>query len=188
MYNFIYDAPKILALILSNNDENCNLNLQDELNLDKYIKNSGNKIYLLISVLCQIRQSGKYICYCINQNDGRWYSYSDKKIEKVSKIDTNIILPLILFYQAKNTITFKYNKISLDTNVVYLEIKISQFPIQKLLFNKDIMIKNVIKKTLAKLELDKSIGRLSINGDIADENKKLSEYLQPINNAVLIIQ
>ena len=188
MYNFIYDAPKILALILSNNDENCNLNLQDELNLDKYIKNSGNKIYLLISVLCQIRQSGKYICYCINQNDGRWYSYSEKKIEKVSKIDINTILPLVLFYQAKNTITFKYNKISLDTNKVYFEIKTSQFQIQKLIVNKDIIIKDVVKQTLKNLGLDKSIGRLSINGDIADENKKLSEYLQPINNAVLIIQ
>ena len=190
MYNYIDDTPKILALILSNNDENCNINLQDELNLDKYIENSGYKKYLLISVLCQIRQSGKYICYSINQNDGHWYSYSDKKIDKVSKIDTNTILPLVLFYQAENTITFEYNKykISLDTNMVYFEIKTPQFGILKLLLNKDITIKNVVQKSLAKLNLDKSTGRLSINGDIADENKKLSEYLQPINNAVLIIQ
>jgi hypothetical protein len=189
MSNFIYDAPKILSLILSNNVENCNLNLRDELNLDKYINNlnnSDNKIYKLISVLCQIRESGKYICYSINHNDGKWYSYSDEKIDKVAKIDINTILPLVLFYQAENTITFKYNKISLDTNIVYLEIKTSQFPIQKLSFNKDITIKKVIEKTLLELNLDKAIG-LSINGEIAKEDKKLSEYLRPINNAVLLI-
>ena len=72
--------------------------------------------------------------------------------------------------------------------MVYFEIKTPQFGILKLLLNKDITIKNVVQKSLAKLNLDKSTGRLSINGDIADENKKLSEYLQPINNAVLIIQ
>ena len=102
-YHLIDDAPKILSLILLNNDENCNLNLQDELNLNKYIVNSGDKDsrYLLISVLCQIRKSGKYICYSINQNDGNWYSYSDERIDKVSKIDINTILPLVVFYQKK---------------------------------------------------------------------------------------
>ena len=190
MYNLINDAPKILALILLNNDENCNLNLQDELNLNRYMVNSGDndKRYLLISVLCQIRQSGKYICYSINQNDGHWYSYSDERIEKVLKIDINTVLPLILFYQEKNTLTFKYNKISLDTNNIFLKIKNSQFPTVDLLFNKNSTIKNIVKKTLSQYNLKDKKGRLLINGEPANENELLSKYLQPSNNATLIIQ
>jgi hypothetical protein len=190
MYNFIYDAPKILALILSKNNENCNLNLQDELNINRYMVNSGDndKRYLLISVLCQIRQSGKYICYSINQNDGHWYSYSDERIEKVLKIDINTVLPLILFYQEKNTLTFKYNKISLDTNNIFLKIKNSQFATVDLLFNKNSTIKNIVKKTLSQYNLKDKKGRRLINGEPANENELLSKYLQPSNNATLIIQ
>ena len=190
MYNLINDAPSILALILLNNDENCNLNIQNELNLNKYILNSGNKdkSYLLISALCQIKQSGKYICFSINRNDGIWYSYSDERIEKVAKIDTNTILPLVLFYQDKNTLAFNYNKISLDTNIIFLKIKTSQFPTVELLFNRNSTIKNVVKKVLSHFNLNEKKGRLLINGESADENELLSKYLQQSNDVTLMIK
>jgi len=187
IYNLIYNAPKILSLVLLNNDENCNFVFQNEINLDKYILNSGKGKYSLISVLCLFKETGKYICYSINPKDGNWYSYLDSTINRVSKIETSTILPLVLFYQAKNTMTFKYNKISLDTNYIFLKIKTS-FTTIKLLFNKNSTIKNVVKKTLSELKLGEKTGRLSINGELADENETLSKYLQATNDATLIIK
>jgi hypothetical protein len=190
MYILINDAPKILALILLNNDRNCNLIMQDELNLNKYMVNSSDKDrrYLLISVLCQIKQNGKYICYSINQNDGHWYSYSDERIEKVFKIDINTVLPLVLFYQKRNTLTFEYNKISLDTNMIFLKIKISQFSPVELLFKRNSTIKNVVDKILLHFELTEKKGRLLINGESTDEKELLSKYLQQSNDVTLIIK
>ena len=190
MYNLINDAPSILFLILLSNDENFNIKIKNQLNLNKYILNSGNKgkSYLLISVLCQIKQSGKYICYSINRNDAIWYSYSDERIEKVAKIDTNTILPLVLFYQDKNTLAFNYNKISLNKNKIFLEIKTSQFPTVKLLFNRNSTIKNVVKKVLSHFSLNEKKGRLLINGESADENELLSKYLQQSNDVTLMIK
>jgi hypothetical protein len=164
--------------------------MQDELNLNKYMVNSSDKDrrYLLISVLCQIKQNGKYICYSINQNDGHWYSYSDERIEKVFKIDTNTVLPLVLFYQKRNTLTFEYNKISLDTNMIFLKIKISQFSPVELLFKRNSTIKNVVDKILLHFELTEKKGRLLINGESTDEKELLSKYLQQSNDVTLIIK
>ena len=190
MYILINDAPKILALILLNNDRNCNLIMRDELNLNKYMVNSSDKDrrYLLISVLCQIKQNGKYICYSINQNDGHWYSYSDERIEKVFKIDTNTVLPLVLFYQKRNTLTFECNNISLDTNMIFLKIKISQFSPVELLFNRNSTIKNVVNQILLHFKLTEKKGRLLINGESTDEKEVLSKYLQQSNDVTLIIK
>jgi hypothetical protein len=191
-YNLIYSPPNILTIILTNNEynENCNFIFQDKLNLKKYILNSSNdRIYLLISCLCRLSNNGKYICYCFNPKDSNWYSYSDGKINKIEKMD-ECAVPLILFYQSVITMSFEYKKIMIinKLNEVCLTVKFNNGiqPIN-ISFNKENSIKSVIEKILLTINLQGAKGKLSINGERAIEDEKLSAYLQENNNVLLMI-
>jgi len=64
-YNLIYSPPKILTLILVNNEknDNCNFIIQDEINIKNYtFKSKNESINLFISCLCILSNTGKYIC------------------------------------------------------------------------------------------------------------------------------
>jgi len=192
LYNLIYSPPNILTIILTNNEynENCNFIIQDEINIKKYILNSRNdRIYLLISCLCRLSNTGKYICYCINPKDSNWYSYSDEKINKVEKIDEYAV-PLILFYQSISTMNFEYKKIMIinKLNEVCLNVKFSNGiqPIN-ISFNKESTIKSVIEKILSTINLIGAKSKLLINGEKAIEDEKLSTYLQENNTSLLMI-
>ena len=128
-----------------------------------------------MSVLCQISYNQKFICYCANPNNGLWYSYTDGKINKVEKMDTNAI-PLILMYQYRGNISYEYNPIKReDFNKICLNIRF-QNGIQpmKLFFNKDITIKKV-KNQIVSILSSKNIGNIQysliINGNMTDDNK-----------------
>ena len=158
-YNLIYSPPKILTLILVNNEknENCNFIIQDEINIKKYTFKPKND--LLISCLCILSNTGKYICYCINPENSYWYSYSDKKINKVKKIDKNAV-PLILFYQSISTMTFEYKKIMI-LNEVILTIKFTNgIEPKKMSFCTEENIKSVIEKILSAINLKGAKGKL----------------------------
>ena len=190
--NLIYSPPNILPIILTNNEfnETCNFIFQDELNIKKFIINSNHDgVYLLISCLCRLSNTGKYICYCINQKDSYWYSYSDGQINKVEKIDEYAI-PLILFYQARNTMYFEYNNITIvnEVNKVNLTVKFNNgIQPKNISFNKESTIKTVIEKILSTINLKGVKGKLSINGERAIEDELLSKYLEENNNVLLII-
>jgi len=188
-YNLIYSPPNILTLILVNNEKNENWNFifQDELNLKKYILNSKNdRIYLLISCLCRLSNTGKYICYCINPKDSYWYSYSDEKINRVEKIDEYAV-PLILFYQSKSTMNFKYKKIMI-INKVNLTIKFNNgMEPKNMSFNMESRIKSVIEEILSEINLKGSKVKLLINGDKTKEDEVLSKYLEENNSVLLMI-
>ena len=191
-YNLIYSPPNVLTIILTNNEynENCNFIFQDELNIKKYILNSTNdRIYLLISCICRLNNNGKYICYCINPKDSYWYSYSDEKINKVEEIDEDAV-PLILFYQSINTMTFEYKKIMIinKLNEICLTVKFNNgMQPKNISFNRELTIKKVIEKILSTINLLGAKGKLSINGERALENDPLSKYLQEYNNVLLMI-
>ena len=192
LYNLIYSHPNILTIILTNNEynENCNFIIQDEINIKKYILNSSNdRIYYLISCLCRLSNTGKYICYCFNPKDSNWYSYSDEKINKVEEIDEYAV-PLILFYQSISTMNFEYKKIMIinKLNEVCLNVKFSNGiqPIN-ISFNKESTIKSVIEKILSTINLIGAKSKLLINGEKAIEDEKLSKYLQENNTALLMI-
>ena len=191
-YNLIYYPPNILTIILTNNEynENCNFIFQDEINIKKYILNSRNdRIYYLISCLCRLSNNGKYICYCINPKDSYWYSYSDEKINKVEEID-EFAVPLILFYQSINTIIFEYKKIMIINkfNEICLNVKFNNgMQPKNISFNKESTIKRVIEKLLSTINLIGAKGKLSINGERALEDEKLSTYLEENNNVLLMI-
>ena len=167
-----------MTIILSNND-NCNFILEDEINVKQYSNNYiGDGNYCIVSILCQLIYNGKFICYCINQNNGSWYSYVDGEINEVKSMDINA-KPIIILYQAKKTFGFNYQSIVRDDlNKVLLNIRFSNGinPIQ-ICFNKDTLIKRVIEQisSLTKLEEDKM--RIALNGDYPKRDQKLSEVL-----------
>ena len=174
---YIFELPDILPIIFSSNN-NYNFVLQDKINLKKYernglFKNKDNsdiKNYKLISILCQFIYNQKFICYCINPNNGLWYSYTDGKITKVENMDINAI-PLIAFYQNEETIKFKYNNIKRDDkNKICLNINfINQMPDLKLLFNKNTEIKNVIQYIRDIRHLEGKIKLLKSGTKVNDE-------------------
>ena len=188
-YNLIYSPPNILTLILVNNEKNENWNfiIQDEINIKKYIFNSKNdRIYLLISCLCRLSNTGKYICYCINPKDSYWYRYSDEKINRVEKIDEYAV-PLILFYQSKSTLNFKYNKIMI-INKVNLTVKFTNgMEPKNMSFDMESSIKSVIEKILTTINLKRLKVKLLINGERTKDDEILSKYLQENNSVLLMI-
>ena len=185
--NSIYSLPDILTIVLSNY-EDCNFIINNELDLSQYVMNNEKKIYYIIGILCQISYNGQFICYCINPNNGYWYSYTNEKVIRVEKIDINAI-PLILMYQTINTISFEYNHIRIDDmDKVLINVKCNKFPNpKKIFFNKNILIKKAIKQIVSIMDIKETKCRLVINGDRANENDNLSKYLDIYNNAILMI-
>ena len=180
----IFTLPNILTIVLYNN-ENCNLNLEDKLNLKKFIK-YGDGEYYLISILCQICYNGKFIIYCINPNNGMWYSYIDKEIIQTDKMDINAI-PLMLIYQVKNDICFQYNEIKRDLNKIYFNFNFNfGLTPKKFFFNQNETIKGVINKISSILNLAENNLSIFINGVKVDENRYLNEFC--INDNLLIIK
>ena len=175
---YIHSVANILTIILFNND-NFNFILEDEIDLVRYSHNSvGDGKYCIVSILCQLIYNGKFICYCVNQDNGSWYSYVDGGINKVKSMDINA-KPIILIYQAKTTFGFTYQNILRDDlNKALLNIRFSNgiSPIQ-ICFNKDNSIKNVIEQisSLTNFEADKI--KIAINGEYPKRDKKLSEIL-----------
>ena len=184
----IFSLPSILTISLSNN--NCNFIIQDELDLKPYSMNvpfNSDGIYILISLLCKISYSGEYICYCANPNNGLWYSYSNKKIKNVEKMDINAV-PLILVYQIRNSIEFEYKEIKKDNNIIKLNLKfMNQLSPKEIYFNKNIKIKDVIKeiKQIFFTGNDYKIS-LVISGRILSENQCLYEAINNSNDILVI--
>ena len=172
---FIFELPYILPIILTSNN-NYNFILQDKIKLNEYEKNdlinnnNSDKNYKLISMLCQLIYNQKFICYCINSNNGLWYSYDDGKINKVENMDINAI-PLIVFYQNEEIIKFQYNKIKRDDkNKICLNFSFTnQMPDLKLLFNKNTGIKNVIQCIKNIRHLEENIKLLKSGTRVNDE-------------------
>ena len=183
-YKYIYCLPKILTLILNSNN-NSYIILQDEINLNQYTKNKfGYGIYYIVSILCQFIYNNKFICYCINPNNGRWYSYEDGKINEVEKMDINA-KPLLIIYQEKGTIRFNYKYLLRDDlNKVLLDIKFMNGEIAslQLFFNRNTLIKDIIEQIKFYSNLHEENLQMMLNGDSALEDQMLSCYLQNNKN------
>ena len=179
---------EIIAIVLSN-AEDYNFILQDEFYLKPFVKRYiGDAIYYPISVLCQISYNKKYICYCINPNNGYWYSYEDDgKIFFTRKMDINAI-PLIIFYKIRGKIPFEYKKIQrYDLNRIGVNVKfINGFPEKKLFFDKLITIKKVIKEISFLFHLEESKLAILCGGE-KTESEQLLLYVLNNNNSILVI-
>ena len=185
----ILSLSNILTIELSNS-ENFNIFLEDELDLKKYTKNYPEKsegIYTLISVLCRISNTDKYICYSINPYSGLWYSYNDKEINEVKTMDINAI-PLIVIYQTKNSIK-KYTNIKRDNEeTIRVEVKFTNATTPKIfLAKKNNTIKNLIEQMYTYFDDVENIAGFLINGEVAKTDQLLSEFKTKNNNLVFTV-
>ena len=183
-YKYIFSLSNILTLILNSNN-NSYIVLQDEINLNQYTKNKfGYGIYYIVSILCQFIYNNKFICYCINPNNGKWYSYENGKINEVEKMDINA-KPLLIIYQEKSTIKFNYKYLLRDDlNKVLLDIKFMNGEIAslQLFFNRNTLIKDIIEQIKFYSNLHEENLQMMLNGDSALEDQMLSCYLQNNKN------
>ena len=129
----------------------------------------------------------KYICYCINPSNGLWYSYSDGEIKEVKKMDINTI-PLIIIYQSKELINFKYNSLQRDDFEKYcLKIRFTNgLDDLKLVFRKDELIANVIKKIALYAKTEVNNIKIMYNGSPVSDDKKLNEVINKSENIAII--
>ena len=175
----IYSFPLILTLILNITD-NYNFFYLNELDLKDYALNkTGAEEYKLISILCQLIYNKKFLCYCINTDDGSWYSYSDnKEIKKVTRMDDNAI-PLIVIYQSSKTINYKYNTLERNSFEKFcLNIKIPQRNPIKYIFPKEKSIKFVREKIAEIANVKTEHLTLLFNGEKVKNEQKLSEVIK----------
>ena len=178
IFNSILILPDVLTIILSNNNY-YNFSIEDELNLKKYLNNekidTGDNVYLLISILCQFSYNKKFIIYCVNPNDGFWYCYTDNKVIRVQKMDINAV-PLVFIYQKRGTICYEYQNIVIQNNKIMLTVKFNNsIPEIKLYFEPNKTIKDIIKKIKTVQNLEESEITLLINGKKANANDVLSK-------------
>ena len=170
--------PKILTLVLTITD-NYNCFFLDELDLKQYtINQMGYEEYKLVAILCQLIYNKKFICYCINTDDGNWYSYSDNKIKFVKKMDNNAI-PLILIYQSDETIKYKYNSIERNSfEKCCLNIKFMQGIPFKYIFSKEKSIAYVKQKIKKHSNIQFDDIKLLYNGEKLKDDDKLSDIIK----------
>ena len=182
----LISLPNIITVILSNK-QNINFTVQDELDLKKYTNNyQGDGLYLLMSMLCHINYNNKFICYCLNPNNGFWYSYTDGQIKKVDKIDVNAI-PLVLFYEIKrNNNSFVYKGIKQDEKIL-LNVKIQDGRTKQLYFNKHCLITNIVNLISICFNLKESEITIIINGQRAKKYDVLSKILKKNDNNILVL-
>ena len=179
--NSIFSLPNVLTISLSNNNNNCNFIIEDELDLRQYVKiDVDNSVYLLTAILCQNSYNKKFIIYCINPNDGLWYCYTDNKVIYAKNMDLNAE-PLTFFYQKRNTICYEYESIKKEKNKIKIKIKCSLYPEINMYFKSNKKIKDIIGKIreIYNLEESKNI-TLLINARKVKEDEILSNI--NINN------
>lgn len=158
-FRSILTLPNILTLTLLNNND-LNFILEEDL---KIKLGKVDYIYKIISFLCVI--NGKFLCYCINPNNGLWYCYENKSITKVEKYDIEA-KPIVIIYQNNDTIKFEYHSIKRDESKILLNIRFLNGLREqsKLYFNKNIKIEKVIRKIKTSFNLENMNLVLLING------------------------
>lgn len=158
-FRSILTLPNILTLTLLNNND-LNFILEEDL---KIKLGKVDYIYKIISFLCVI--NGKFLCYCINPNNGLWYCYENKSITKVEKYDIEA-KPIVIIYQNNDAIKFEYHSIKRDESKILLNIRFLNGLREqsKLYFNKNIKIEKVIRKIKTSFNLENMNLVLLING------------------------
>jgi len=105
---FLYTTPEILIIVLNRGkgiEFKIKLEFLEDLNLMNFVYNKQNVFYKLIGVVTHLGESGAsghFISYCKSPIDGKWYSYNDDIVSKVTDFKKEIIdfaMPYILFFQ-----------------------------------------------------------------------------------------
>ena len=184
----IFSLPNIITIVLNDNNDNDYFILEDKIDLKNYvIKVSGNEIYNLISILCKISYNGKFINYCFNPNNVKWYSYIDGKISEVDKMDINAI-PLMLVYQTNSKNNFNYESIKRETDKIKFNINFSNgSTATTIYFNKNESFKDLYENISSYFNLSDKKFALLINGNQITEGHNLNEFINNKNNGMLVL-
>ena len=191
----IFSLPNIITIVLNDNNDNDYFILEDKIDLKNYvIKVSGNEIYNLISILCKISYNGKFINYCFNPNNVKWYSYIDGKISEVDEMDINAI-PLMLVYQTNSENDFtnsendiKYKSIKRETDKIKFNINFSNgSTATTIYFNKNESFKDLYENISSYFNLSDKKFALLINGNQITEGHNLNEFINNKNNGMLVL-
>ena len=184
----IFSLPNIITIVLNDNNDNDYFILEDKIDLKNYvIKVSGNEIYNLISILCKISYNGKFINYCFNPNNVKWYSYIDGKISEVDKMDINAI-PLMLVYQTNSENDIKYKSIKRETDKIKFNINFSNgSTATTIYFNKNESFKDLYENISSYFNLSDKKFALLINGNQITEGHNLNEFINNKNNGMLVL-
>ena len=137
-------------------------------------------------MLCRVSYNGKFIIYCINPNNSKWYSYTDGNITQVDQMDINSI-PLMLVYQIKNTINFNYRPIKRELNKIKFCINFSNgITGTSIYFDKNESFKDLHEKISSYFNLKDKEFILIINSKTITEGQKLNEFINFKNNCMLV--
>ena len=183
----IFSLPNIITIVLNDNNDSDYFILEDEIDLKNYVINAtGKEKYNLISMLCQIAYNGKFINYCFNPNNTKWYSYTDRNISIVDKMDINAI-PLMLVYQNESKIDFNYKPIQRESNKIKFYINFSNGTTAiSLYFNKNESFKDIYEKISSYFNLKDKKFSLLINGNQMTEGQNLNEFINNKSNFMLV--
>ena len=177
-----YTLPKVLTIILKNNDGSFEIN--DEIKLSPYAHVPGNYNYCLIAILCKYNNN-TYITYCFNHRDSNWYYFSNERfVHKVRYLDPDAV-PYVLVYQNTEYLDFKYNQI--NKKKAYTFRFQNGLPQLTLYFGFDETVKDA-KKEIKRKYSNFNNPVLLINGEKLKDYKKLNEIkLDIINKSILVL-
>ena len=141
-------------------------------------------------MMCKIIYNGKFINYCFNPNNVKWYSYTDGNISEVDKMDINAI-PLMLVYQTnsknKNKNNFNYKSIKREQDKIKFYIQFSnEIAAKSIYFNKNESFKDLYEKISSYFNLSDKAFVLIINGTVIMESQNLNEFIINENNGMLV--
>lgn len=179
--------PKVLTVILKNNEGNFYIN--DVINLNKYERVNSNSNYYLIALLCKYNYNNSYITYCFNYKNGNWYYYSknEKEAHITKSLDMNAI-PFVLVYQSSKDMNYEYNNIDLDmanNKKGYIFRFQNGYPPVKLFFGINTIVKEAKKYVKDNFNL-KDV-KFIINGKVPRDNDKLGEIFND-NQIVIVLE
>ena len=103
--NTIFIAPKIYCFIFNKNDLIPNINFLIEQNIDisSFAENNINIVYEIIGVIYYFSPN-RYIAYCKNVIDNKWYCYDNENV-KIENSFQDVIkgtyIPYMLIYENK---------------------------------------------------------------------------------------
>ena len=182
-----YSLPKILTIILNNNDGNIFIN--DKIDLTNYTYKKENNNYYLIAILCKYYFNNIYILYCFNYKDNNWYCFETNQINtyKVAYLDTNAIPYALVYQKFDENINFNYNPINLNmaNNKIGYILKFRNGSEEKLFFEVNETAEGA-KKKIEKYKNMKNVNFL-VNALVRQNNEKLSEITFPTNDRIIIV-
>ena len=189
--------PNILTIVLkSYTFTRIDFHYPDELNLNEILylfpnsqenyKVNKDDVYVLVGMLCKYSFSeNSFVCYYINPKDEIWYYRKNRNnSHKVTDFSMNL-MPIILFYQKKNTISFEYKNLRRSFKYFYLFFEDMRGYRKRLYVRKDSLVFDTFKLLTYDNPYDK-ISFLFANGHQIDKMKTFEQNHVKEGNTIVV--